>query len=758
MRGRFSMICLMAAMALMCVACGGGGTPQPPPDDFTRMAAQVLDSAGLPVSGLAVRVEGNITGVTTDASGNFILGRSAFPNGIEALNEISVGRNGVILGAASFIPRDNKELVLRFGDNFGLSDPGGPTDPPDPDAEPGSLSGNIFDETTEEPLDGVEVTLFSPAGELLMTESEAGFYEFATVAPGDWRLTAFLAGYNPEAAAVSIPEGTDVVQHLSMVPDGQVAPGDGLKVRGTLTDADTGAPIAGATVTMMADTGYLGMPEPGFIDDMDYWVEPDGTAPPSGGDGWDESPPGGMEGGKDSSMAPWSYDPQYQETTTEADGSFEFENEVVAYGLWFEYYAEGYLNGSHYEDAYGLTGELVLELTLEPYVSTSISGRVTDEHGTPIEGAYVEFIFAGGSDAIFGGMAVPGAIGLEEMAEQSDEAFESFASPPPPSTAGGTDGRGDWGDWAENSAPMMDGAGGTEGGGYGADNPMMQRFRWENRNQEHGTSDVGYFTGFYGTNTDEEGNFGFEDVPAGPYYVFASAYRHLPYDTMYQVLEDAEENYFEIVLQQQPVGAVEGVITDEGGNPLPDVLVTCTQPNVDPFSYTDESGYYLIDNVPVGMWLISGYISGYLTVTRETAITENVVATVNLTLESYVPPTPTTLMYGGHVVDGTDNSGVSGADIVFTPVNNEYGGWYQHVLSGANGAYSAVLIPTEYNVLIQCEGYEDLYMRIWLDVGMRTNQMDFWLWPIGGGSGPWGGGPVPLMDAAGGMPERGGDF
>ena len=155
------------------------------------------------------------------------------------------------------------------------------------------------------------------------------------------------------------------------------------------------------------------------------------------------------------------------------------------------------------------------------------------------------------------------------------------------------------------------------------------------------------------------------------------------------------------------------------------------------------------------MWIISGYKTGYLTYSVDTPITENATAQVNLSIVQYEPPEQTIIAYSGHVVNGSDNSGVVGADVVFTPVNNEFGQWYQHLTSGSNGAYSAQLIATEYNVLIQQSGYEDLYIRIWVD--STYPQMDFWLWPIGGGGGVWGGAPMPMMDAAMGMPERGDD-
>ncbi|GEM_PF-1475428 len=743
------LVVMMLTAILALAACGGGG-PVDPPDDFTRLTAQVQDTDGAPMAGLSVRVEGRATGVTTDASGNFSLGRDAFPNGVTAENDLSLGRNGLVLGNQLVVPADSPELTLRFGDNFGLTNPGDPDDPVKPTGDPGSLSGYIWDENYAEPLSGVEVTAFADWGGLLITESDVnGLYEFDELEPGEWRLLAYKEGYSPEAAVVSIGEAEDVTQHLSMVRIGNVSPGDGLIVRGTVVDVATQAPVAGALISMYADTGYLGVPEPAIYEDIATFEADAGAPAPA------EDPV------REGSMMYWGYEPGYYETTSAADGSFEFADEVVGYSLWMDIQAEGYMPGSHYEYIEGMTGTLDVTVELTAFVMTSISGTVVDDLGSPVEGAYVEFIYGGDFYGVPMDMAVPGVMELDTLAAESRDSWEEFDSPPPPMAPNEQGGDGDWDDWAESAAPMMgDGGGAAPSSGAGADNEFMQRFRWENQQGGHGASDAPYFTGYYYAYSDESGEFAFEDVPAGTYYVFASAYRHLPFNDSYEVSEVPAENVYELVVPNIPVGAVQGVVTDDTGAPVNDCLVNATQPYVDPFTYTDGEGGYLIDNVPAGTWIISAYKQGYLTVSEEVEITDGGTATVNLQIQTYNPPEPDTIVYGGHVVDGTDNGGLGDADLVFTPVDNEYGGWYQHVVSGANGAYSCTLIPTEYNVLVQRPDYQDLYIRIWVD--SINPSMDFWLWPVSGGGGPWGGGgiePVFMMDDAMGMPERGdGDF
>ena len=46
------------------------------------------------------------------------------------------------------------------------------------------------------------------------------------------------------------------------------------------------------------------------------------------------------------------------------------------------------------------------------------------------------------------------------------------------------------------------------------------------------------------------------------------------------------------------------------GNDVVQFVLNVTQPFVDPFTFTDASGHFRIDNVPTGQWIISGFKSG----------------------------------------------------------------------------------------------------------------------------------------------------
>ncbi len=705
---------VITGMALSLLVSCGGGNSITPPDNFSRLTARVVDATGQPLAGVAVRVEGHDTGVTTDANGNFELPAAAFPNGGNSENELSFGRGGAIYGSQEVIPGaagDGSTIQI------GPATPGGGTGT-------ASLSGTVYDEATQAALPEVEMSLFSVDGGVYIAKTDvAGAYLFENLPAGDWQLAAYKDGYYPEMSAVHIDEGAAVVQDLALTARGVIVPGEGLVVKGVLKDAQTNAPVANALVTMYADTGYMGFPESGLYDDVKNDIGTD-EVPPSGGSG---------DSRESSMMAPFYYDPQYQETTTNADGSFEFPNEVVGYAIWMNMSAEGYLNGSWYQSIDGLTGELELNLTIEPIIPTTISGRVIDEDGNPVVGAYVEFVYGMGGGPVMG-MDVPAGIDVTDMAADGQTTRDNTGGTPPP-------------------PPMMDGSGGSDGAGWedyaagapgeapadsGSDNMLMQDFLFKQRSG-HGASAAEPFTGYYAATTDANGEYAFADVPVGQYYVFASAYRHLTFNATFDAVEDPAQNVLEISLPNVPVGSVEGIITDESGTPLPDALVNCTQPNVDPFTYTDASGHYRIDNVPTGDWLVSAYKQGYLTVGVDTPILENQTLVVNITINTYEAPEQETVMLGGRLADGISNAGIAGADMVFTPVDNELGGsYYRHVVTAADGSFSVDLITNgEYNLLVQKDGYQDLYIRIFVDPAWP--QMEYMLWPIGAQGGGWGG-------------------
>jgi hypothetical protein len=660
-----------------------------------------------------------------------------------------LGKGGVVIGSEDVVPADDTDITIRF----------------DPPADgTATVQGVAINEISGASLTGVQVTLFSVNGGVYQTTTAGGgSYSFSNVPAGSWQLVGFLAGYQPEMAFLETQDGETVDYSLTLSPDGQIRPGDGVKVKGILKDSKTGQPIAGAFISCMADTGYMGIPEPALWDDVKGMPTDPGTgignavgeddvAPPSGGG---SSEPGFPGGGPDTgNFAPWRYDPQYQETTTGSDGSFEFANEVVGYSLYFNYNADGYLYGSHYETLTGVTGEINVSLELEPIIPTDVSGFVHDGEGNAIEGAYVEFIFGGGFAGGGGGVPVPmpPVMDLGGWAEDGSAVRGDVGAPPPPNMPGSTgaeSGGADWADYGE--APADAGNGGDSGApsGSGLDNEWMQKFRFDQQNNR-GTSDVAGFNGYYSITTGADGKFSFTDIPAGPYYVIVSAYKHIPYSAEFTATEEGS-NDVDVTLDEIPVGSVEGTVTDENGTPVDDVLVNATQPFVDPFSYTDGSGHFRIDNVPTGQWIISGYKQGYLTVSKDADITDGGVAHVNLTLHTYTPPPATLIPFTGRIMDGTkfnsngtpsSGSGIAGAEIVFTPVDNNYGSYVQHKQSDAGGNYGVNLINNlDYNLLIQAPGFQDLFTRIWVD--STWPMFDYSLWPTTGGG--WnGGGVVPM--------------
>jgi hypothetical protein len=80
-----------------------------------------------------------------------------------------------------------------------------PVAPADPESGPGigSISGTIFNNTNEEPIDGATVDLFTPgdvpAG--TTTTNPAGDYSFTELELGDYQVKASAAGFEPDSSA-----------------------------------------------------------------------------------------------------------------------------------------------------------------------------------------------------------------------------------------------------------------------------------------------------------------------------------------------------------------------------------------------------------------------------------------------------------------------------------------------------------------------------------------------------------------------------
>jgi len=646
---------LTLLLAMVSAGCGGGSSPNPPVD---RVTGVVLDSDGVPMQGLSLLVNGSDSQLTTNAQGRFEVAASLLED-LSEQNEISFGMSGVVVHTEQFVPAVKNDIEVSI----------------EPSVEGnGSLEVKVFDEVSFEPLTDANLILFaSELGLYQGATDSSGAYLFEDVPAGQWVLLAEMDEYSPEVLGVNIGENGMSYQGVALQPTGTPHYGEGVLVSGVITEEDSSSPVEGAYVSMTVDTGYIGIYEEP-MPMMDF----------------------GM---------PERYAPQYFETFTDASGAFSFETPVEGYSLYMSYYKDGYIGGSHWQEITG-DDDINLDLTMKALTMTSASGRVVDENGDPVEGAYVEFVFSGMSGGYLEDtIALPG----DPMWDGMEQAANMMTD-----------------------APL--GGGDSNNTGDGPDNSLMQRYRWENRNSERDTSML-YIEGYYWTNTDANGDFSFDELPAGSYWVFLDAYRHTSYWGEEQLEESTSANTFDYVLENIPVGGVEGYIRDENGNPVEDVLVTCVQPNIDPFAYTDANGYYYIGNVPEGDWVVTGYLYGYISSAANIDIVEDTTARVDLTITSYTPPVYDTLTVTGRTLDGAEGVGVEGARMIFTRTDDSY---YYDSTAGEDGIYSAELVEGEYNLLIQADGYEDLYIRWW--ISSQWTEIDFTIWPIGSSGGRWGGG------------------
>ncbi len=126
----------------------------------------------------------------------------------------------------------------------------------------GTIQGMATDATTGAPLAGVTVTVTGTAT-LNATTGLDGTYLFTNVPPGTVTITASKSGYQTLTATGTVLAGVVLTFNPALVPTGGTPPTTGT-IQGTVTDASTGSPLAGATVsvtgaaTLSATTGANG--------------------------------------------------------------------------------------------------------------------------------------------------------------------------------------------------------------------------------------------------------------------------------------------------------------------------------------------------------------------------------------------------------------------------------------------------------------------------------------------------------------------
>jgi len=681
---------MFAVLLVVAAACGGGGGPQPgpitppptPPPATNEVSGVLTDSYGNPVTDASLLLNGVDIGVETDSTGRFTI-----PDGLVRANErfrLGVRNRGVLMGEREFQVGDSWEVEWQLGQS---------------DPEGGTVNGLVVDAETESPVTEALIVLFADDGWVAVgLTGDDGTYEFAGVPAGSYHMLTFAEGYRTKMSSLEVEADSTTQLIISLQPRGTRPPADGYLVSGRIVDAETGEGVAGAYVQGNSDSGWypilldygydeagggVGAPEP--MTDAIEEMRGDEPLPPS-------MPPGG-------------YDPPiYQETTTDTDGYFEFPGPFNGMGVYLTVNHADYMPASGYFEREP-DGEMDVTLEMTPIVPVNISGTVRSETGEPIENAFVEFIYM---DRYFYDYGIP----VPANAPLDDTRADFFG-----------------GESAAGAMPPSEGYDQT-GDSYG-----LAHYRYQMR-QNRGASQMEPVSfGYYAATTDENGNYDLGEIPSGYYSVFVSAHGYLGYFSDMELTEDRDDMDF--VLEPVPVGTVTGTVTDDAGNPIADALVNATQPTVDPFTFTDENGDFVLENVPAGMWRVGAYKDGYEARAVMVEINEDVVINLDFTLPRIAEPPPVeTETFTGSVMDGVTNEPLAGADIVAVAADDSF---YTYVRSDEQGNYTMLLPSGDYNVLVQYEGYEDLYTRIW--VGPEWPEFDFYLWPYGSGGrmGPWGG-------------------
>ena len=196
--------------------------PPPAPGSVTGL---VVDGAGAaPVAGASVALASDpAVSTATDASGRF------------TLNGIAAGDQAVRVSAAGY-----GEASVVFSVSGGVLDLG--TIPLSLNPTAGRIRGVVRDAASGTPLSGVDVSVAGAFTAATLTDA-SGAFEFADVTPGDVTVSAATPGYQGGSGTGTVTAGGVLVTNIDLVP------ANGVLV-GTVRDADSGGPVAGATIAV----------------------------------------------------------------------------------------------------------------------------------------------------------------------------------------------------------------------------------------------------------------------------------------------------------------------------------------------------------------------------------------------------------------------------------------------------------------------------------------------------------------------------
>lgn len=201
--------------------------------DLVILRGKVVDAqTGLPLSGVSAEATGatNAT-IFTDASGQF------------QFNGLLAGQYTLNLSFAGYA-RVTASVQPGIGET---TDFGTILMVKQLDSDTGTIFGKVVDGETGAALSGVMITTSSVSNPVY-TDAQ-GMYQVASVQPGTALISATLDGYAYSSASLEIGAGVMTVFSPSLLKGTSGSPAGNAVVQGVVTDALSGVPLAGVTIT-----------------------------------------------------------------------------------------------------------------------------------------------------------------------------------------------------------------------------------------------------------------------------------------------------------------------------------------------------------------------------------------------------------------------------------------------------------------------------------------------------------------------------
>ena len=216
--------------------------------------------------------------------------------------------------------------------------------------------------------------------------------------------------------------------------------------------------------------------------------------------------------------------------------------------------------------------------------------------------------------------------------------------------------------------------------------------------------------------TNSDGYYEITDIDPGAYEARCEADGYFPLTAIVK-LDPGEEERFDWFLTPKPAeetGWLYGYVRDkETDTPLKEAQIYCAGRN----AFTDESGYYKIENIPVGTYTVYAYYPGYKRGEKQITISANQGTRCDFELEKQA----TTGWLQGKVYDKSTNRPIAGATVMCA-------GLYSTTDSA--GFYKIEGIPPgTYKATASKDGYYSSSATVTIKAGLGTKH-DFYLEPV----------------------------